>query len=570
MKLVPITEWLPQYQRTNLRPDVIAGIALAGLLIPEAMGYAGIAGLPPQAGLYATVFALLTYAIFGSSRQLVVSPTSASSAILAATLAPLAAADPQKFAMLASAVTLVLGALFLLAGLLKLGFLSDFISRPVLKGFVFGVALSIVVKQLPKLLGIAPGKGHAYNQLWHTVQHAGDTHLWTLSVGAAALIVLFAVDRYVPKLPGALVVLVGGIAASRALELHTRGVQIVGAIPAGLPLPGFPVLAWSDWLQAAPAAVGLALVLFAESIGAARTFASKNGYDIDANQELRALGLANASSAIFRGMQVGGGTSGTAANDSNGAQSQFASITASATVALTLLFLAGWFYHLPETVLAAIVIHAVWHLLDYRELLFFRRIAPMEFRESLVAIVGVVAFDILNGLVMAVILSLIALMRFMSSPQVTVLGRLQSTGEFVDIRRHPEAEQFPGLLVLRIERMWFFANADGIRQHIRNLINCAAVPPRTVVMNLEFVPVLDVTSIEVLRQLQASAVKHGRRTVLAGVRHPVREQLERASLMSLIGEENIFRTVEYAFEVLTASPSTEVSAVKAQDPGPSN
>src|SRR5271166_1621600 len=200
MKLVPITEWLPQYPRANLRGDVIAGIALAGLLIPESMGYAGIAGLPPQAGLYATAFGLLAYAIFGSSRQLVVS---ASSAIMAATVAPMAAADPEKFMVLASAVTLVLGLLFLVAGVLKLGFLSDFISKPVLKGFVFGVALSIVIKQLPKFLGIAPGKGHAYVQLWRTVQHATEANPWTVAAGIIALAVLFAMDRYVPKLPGA-------------------------------------------------------------------------------------------------------------------------------------------------------------------------------------------------------------------------------------------------------------------------------------------------------------------------------------------------------------------------------
>src|SRR5271165_5348171 len=484
MKFVPITEWLPQYQRADLRPDVIAGIALAGLLIPESMGYAGIAGLPPQAGLYATAFGLLAYAIFGSSRQLVVSPTSASSAIMAATVAPMAAADPEKFMVLASAVTLVLGLLFLVAGVLKLGFLSDFISKPVLKGFVFGVALSIVIKQLPKFLGIAPGKGHAYVQLWRTVQHATEANPWTVAAGIIALAVLFAMDRYVPKLPGALVVLVGGIAASRLLELHNHGVQIVGVIPAGLPMPGFPVLTWSDWLQAAPAAVGLALVLFAESIGAARTFASKNGYDVDANQELRALGFANAATAIFPGMQVGGGTSGTAANDANGARSELSAIAASVTVGLTLLFLTGWFYYLPEAILAGIVIHAVWHLLDYKTLAHFQRIAPIEFRASLAAIFGVIAFDILNGLALAVLLTLIALMRFLLMPQVVVLGRLRETGEFAEIARHPEAEQFPGVLILRVDRIWFFANANGIRDHAKELIRQAPGPLHSVILNL--------------------------------------------------------------------------------------
>ena len=553
MKLIPITDWLPRYSRTYLRGDVIAGIALAGLLIPEAMGYAEIAGLPPQAGLYATVFGLLAYAIFGTSRQLAVSPTSASSAILAATLAPLVIGNPQKYVVLASAVAIVLGLLFLVAGFGKLGFISDFISKPVLKGFVFGIALNIIIKQLPKLLGIEHGSGQAYKQLWHTLTHFMQSNPWTIAVGASALVVLFLVDHFIPRLPGALVVLVAGIAASRILELHQHGVEIVGLIPPGLPRPGLPILAWNDWLQAAPAAVGLVLVLFAESIGAARTFAGKNGYEIDENQELRALGFANVLSGVFRGMQVGGGTSGTAANDSNGAKTEISSIAASATVIVVLLFLTGWFYHLPEAILAAIVIHAVWHLLDYKALLRFRQISRIEFRESVFAVVGVLAFDILDGLLLAVLLSLIALMRFLSMPQVVVLGRLRDTGEYVDITRHPEAEQSPGILMLRVDRIWFFANADGIREHAKQLIHQAPQPLKAIIVNLSPVPLVDVTAVDALSQLHASCVRHGGRLVLAAVRDPVRDTFARAGLLSVIGEENIFRNMQNAVESVTVT-----------------
>ena len=550
-----MSEWLPRYPRTNLRYDVVAGIALAGLLVPEAMGYAGIAGLPPQAGLYATAFGLLAYAVFGSSRQLAVSPTSASAAILAATVATLAADNPGKSVVLASAVSLVVGLLFLVAGTLKLGFISDFISKPVLRGFVFGIALTIVIKQLPKLLGIAKGTGPSYRQLWQTLTHAAQSNPWTLATAAAALAVLFLVDRYVPRVPGALLVLVAGIVISRAFELHTHGVDIVGAIPAGMPHPSFPILTWSDWLQAAPAAVGLALVLYAESLGAARTFANKNGYDIDANQELRALAVANATSAIFHGMIVGGGTSGTAANDSNGAKSQVSTIAASLMVMITLLFLTGWFYHLPEAVLAAIVVHAVWHLLDLGELRRFRRIRRIDYRESLAAIVGVIAFGILNGLLLAVILTLIALMRYLSESHVAVLGRLQGTREYVDVARHPGAEQFPGILMLRIERMLFFANADRIRQIIRDRVAGATPQPKVLILNCELIPVLDVTAIDVLQQLLASTAEKHIRMVLAGVRDPVRDRLAKASLIDTIGEENIFRGVDQAVDALTPNSS---------------
>jgi MFS superfamily sulfate permease-like transporter len=288
-------------------------------------------------------------------------------------------------------------------------------------------------------------------------------------------------------------------------------------------------------------------------MGAARTFAGKNGYDIEANQELRALGFANVASGIFRGMQVGGGTSGTAANDSNGAKTEVSSIAASATVIVVLLFLTGWFYHLPEAILAAIVIHAVWHLLDYKTLLRFRKISRIEWRESVVAVVGVLAFDILDGLVLAVILSLIALMRFLSMPQVVVLGRLRETGEYVDIDRHPDAEQFPGVLMLRVDRIWFFANADGIREHAKELIRQAPQPLKAIIVNLAPVPLVDVTAIDALSQLHASTVKHATRLVLAAVRDPVRDAFTRAGLLGVLGEENIFRNMQNAVESVTAT-----------------
>jgi len=420
-----------------------------------------------------------------------------------------------------------------------------------LKGFVFGVALTIIIKQLPKLLGIEKGSGPSYSQLWQSLTHASQSNLWTLATAAVALAALFLLDRYLPRIPGALLVLAVGIVVSKVLGLHNHGVEVVGVIPAGLPHPDFPMLTWADWLQAAPAAVGLALVLYVESVGAARTFASKNNYDIDPNQELRALGVANVTSAIFHGMQVGGGTSGTAANDSNGAKSQVSSIAASLMVMLTLLFLTGWFYHLPEAVLGAIVVHAVWHLLDLAELRRFRRIRRLEFREAVAAIVGVIAFGILNGLLLAVILTLVALMRTLSDSHVAVLGRLQGTREYVDVARHPEAEQFPGVLILRIERMLFFANADGVRQHIRKLLRKAVEPVNVLVVSFELIPVLDVTAIDVLEQVRATAAKRHIRLVLAGVRDPVRDRLAKASLIDKLGEDNIFRSVDHAVDALT-------------------
>lgn len=552
MQFLAIADWLPKYKGKHLRGDVIAGIALSGLLIPEAMGYAGIAGLPPESGLYATGIGLLVYALFGSSRQLAVSPTSSSAAILAASVAVLAGGNRDTYVVLAASVAISAGILFVMSAFLRLGFVSEFVSKPVLKGFVFGIALTIIIKQLPKLLGFERGGKNTLQQAWHVVRSLGNADPWTVAVGVAALVSLFAIGKYVPRLPGALIVLVGGILAARVLGLHQHGVHLVGEIPAGLPRFKLPPIGWSQAVELIPASIGLALVLYAEALGAARTFAIKNNYDIDPNTELYALGFSNVFSGLFGGMVVGGGTSGTAMNDSSGGRSQVSTMVGSGMVIITLLFLTGFFRDLPEAVLAAIVIHAVWHLIDIAELRRYARIRPLELTLPILAIVGVLLFGILDGLVLAVAATLIVLMKVLMRPHLTELGRLPGTHYFVELSRHPEAERIPGLLMVRLDGFLMFATANYARQELDEMISHAGRPLKAVLFNMEVIPNLDMTAIDTLADMNRKLSKANLELVLAKVKDPVRNALERSELDRQL-DGRIFRRMPDAVEAFNGT-----------------
>ena len=493
------------------------------------MAYAGIAGVPPQAGLFAAAVGLFVYALLGSSRHLAVSATSGSAAMLAALVGPLANGDASRYMLLASATAICVGILLLLGAVFKLGFVSEFIAKPVLKGFVFGLALTIMLRQLPKLLGIHKGTGDFFDQLWHLLKSLADLHPATLAVGAAALADHLRPRPHRPRVPSALVVFVGGIVASRWLGLEDRGVEVVGAMQGGMPHPVFPLIARPDWAELLSGAVGIVLILYAEALAAARTFAAKYKYDIQPNQELAALGAANIASGLLQGIVVGGGMSGTAANAAGGARTQLSPMLTSLLTLLTLGFLMPLFKDLPEAVLGAIVIHAVAHLADVAELKRFARLRTGSIWVALTALVGVLAFGILKGLVVAIALTLIALMKKLAAPQESILGRLHGTGTFVDIKRFPEAEIVPGLLIVRPNGLLFFANANRVLNHIRQMMKVSVVPLRAVLLNLEAVPEIDITSLDLLDQLRADLEASGVRLYLARVADPVKDLFSSAA-----------------------------------------
>jgi SulP family sulfate permease len=545
-RFLPISDWLPRSTQKTIRADVIAGIALAGLLVPEGMAYAGIAGVPPQMGLYAAMVGMFVYALFGTSRQLAVTSTSSSAAMLAALVAPIAVGDSARYVVLASGAAIAAGIIFLAGGLLKLGAVSEFISKPVLKGFVFGLALTIMVKQAHKLTGISSGQGNFFHLVWHVITSLKEANLWACAVGAITIAVMFLLSAYAPRVPSALVVLVFGVLSVSWFGLTQHDVEVVGTIQAGMPSLSLPRIGEDQLADVFVGAIGIVLVLTAESLAAGRTFAAKHKYEIDPNQELCAMGAANITSGLFGGIIVGGGMSGTAANDSGGARTQLSTITSSIFVGLTLTYLLPLIRNLPEAVLGAIVVHAVAHLADIDTLKYYARLRSGSIWGALVALFGVLQMGILKGLIFAVALTLVGVMRKLSAPQDSVLGRLGNSGNFVDVDRHPEAEQAPHLLIFRPNGMLFFANANRVRNHLRELTKQSDRPLHAVLINLEASPEIDVTSLEMLEQLRSELEGSGVSLYFARVADRVRDLFDRSGFTERIGSHRIFPGVDSA------------------------
>ncbi len=407
---LPVFTWLPGYDRSWIRGDIVAGLTVWAVLVPESLAYATIAGVSPVVGLYAAPGALLLYAAFGSSRQLVVGPGAATAALSAAAVGDLAGQNTDLYVQLTITMALTVGIAALVAGLLRLGFLASFISEPVMKGFIIGLSLTIMVGQVPKLFGVEKGEGDFFEQLWHLLGELGSTSGLTLVVGVAALVVVVGLKRVAPVVPASLVAVLGGIAAVHLFDLNTHGVAIVGNIEGGLPSFGLPDVGLSDYLDLVPAALGAMLIGFAEGLGAAKTYAARDTDGIDANRELIGVGAANLGSGLSGGMVVQGSLSKTAVNAGAGAKSQAWSLVVAVLTVVTLLFLTGLFEELPEAVLAAVVIGAVVELVDIPSLVGLYRVhtrglgriygfaARPDFIAAMATLVGVLVFDTLPGL----------------------------------------------------------------------------------------------------------------------------------------------------------------------------
>ena len=553
-RFVPILGWLPAYDRSLLRFDVIAGVTVWGLLVPEMIAYAGLAGLPPQAGLYTLLATLAAYAIFGTSRHLVVAGTSAAAVLLASTVGDLAVGHADYLAN-AAALVLLVGGLFLLAGVCRLGFIAQFLSRPVVEGFVFGLAIFVTVKQLPKLFGIEGGEGNTIRQLGHVLRNLGDTSGTTLAVGVAALGFLFGLERFAPKVPGGLVALVLGILVSGAFDLSSHGVDIVGKVPSGLPSVSVPDIAAGNIPALIAAAGGMLLVILSESLGAAQTFATKHGYEIDPNQELIALGVGNAGSGFVGGLAGGGSLSQSAVNEGAGARSEMSPLVAALLALITVLVLTPLFKNLPEAVLAALIIHAVSHLWKVRAFRRYYAVRRVEFWLGLATLLGVIAIDVLPGLVIGVVAMLLLVVYQASRPHLGVLGRVPGApGAYGDVGRHPDYERIPELLVLRLESPLFYANANLVRDQVKRLVGGADPLPKAVILDAGANPDLDITSTEMLDQLVEALRSAGIDFALADARQPVVEMMRRSNLLAKIGENRVYHTIDEAVRSLGVSP----------------
>lgn len=528
----PIWQWLPNYDRSWLRGDVIAALTLWALLVPEAMAYAGIAGMPPETGLYAAPLALVAYAIWGTSRHLNVGPSSAVAALSFSVIFGLGVTvGSAEFIILTIALAIVAGIFLIIGGFLKLGVLADFLSRPVLDGFVVGVAISIAVGQLDKILGFVP---EGYDFVPETIQfitHLGQTHTATFLVGFASLLLLFALHKFIPKLPAPLVVLFLAIAASQLFNFEGRGIHIVGEIPAGLPDLGFPEgFGWEALLTVAPGAAGVALVAFAESVAIARAYATKYGYEIDANQELIALGAANLGSGFSGAFAVDGSMSRTAAGEGAGGRTQMVSLVAAVVILVTAVAFTGFFYALPEATLGAIVIHAVWKNINFREISQYRVYTKLDFASAIVAMVGVLLFGLLEGLLLATFLSIIVLLIGTKHRNTTVLGRVPETAVYRSLNNFPDGETYPGLLILRFDGSLFFANAHDFVTAAKNSISATQPPPRVVLLDCESLNGIDATAVITLKEFQKQLQENGLQLRFARVKTHVMDIMVRGSL----------------------------------------
>ena len=540
LRYLPILGWLPQYERVWLRTDLIAGLTIVALLIPEGMAYAQIAGVPPQTAFYAAPIGLLAFAIFGSSRQLVVAVSAIIATMSFATVSLIAVPNTPEFILLTAALAVLAGLISILAGLLKMGRVAQFFSESVMVGFISGLALVIIVKQLPKLLGIEGGDGNFWQRLYDVIIHLPETHLLTLIVGVVCLILLIALEHYFEKIPAAIVALVFGIAISVVFGLEGRGVEVVGEIPAGLAPPHWPAIGLQGWWLLLPGALGLALVGFAEAIGPVRSFAAAHKYKMDANQELIGLGAANFGAGVFQGFPIGSSLSKSAANDRAGAHSQMSGIIAAGVTVLVALFFTQWFYALPEPTLGAIVIVAVSGMVKVAKMRRLYHVRRADFVLAVVALLAVLTFETLEALLIAVIVSLFALVWRASQPRLAVLGRVPNSLQFSDVRRHPENQTLPGLLMVRPENGLFFANAAGIREVILSEMQSSAEPVKAVLLDLGATTDLDVPSADMLAELHEDFYSRNVRFLLMRMIMPVRQMLELAGVMEKIRPEDVF------------------------------
>jgi high affinity sulfate transporter 1 len=553
-RLVPAMDWLPRYDRAWLPQDVVAGLTTAAVILPKAMAYGALAGLPVQAGLYTALVPTAVYAFLGSSRRLSVSTTTTIGILTAAEIAAVAPdGNPAQAMMVASTLAVMVGLLLVLASVLRLGFLANFISDPVLTGFKAGIGVVIVVDQVPKLLGIHFDKGGFFENLFSIVGHLPESSIPTLAVALGTLAIMVILPRLTPRVPAPLVAVGAAIAASGLMGLASAGVSVVGAIPAGFPSAVLPDQ--SLFVQMWPAALGIALMSFTESIAAGRAFARTGEPRPGANQELFATGLANAAGGLFGGMPGGGGTSQTAVNTRAGACSQMAGIVTAASTVAVLLFLSPLISLMPQATLAAVVIATSVGLINLPDFVAIRRIRRVEFRWAAAAMIGVILVGTLPGILAAVILSLANLISQANDPPVYVVRRKRGTDVYRrQTDEHPDDESFPGLLIMRTEGRIYFGNAQRIADKMAPIIRAAR--PEVVIMDFGAVPDIEFTALKMLVEAEERLRHAGTQLWLARLNPAALEVVQRSPLGERLGRERMFFNVHGAVDAYLARRSS--------------
>ncbi len=542
-------EWLPRYDASWLRLDVVAGITVAASVIPEGLAYASLANLPPETGLYAGLMAVVAYLLFGTSRQLIVGPTSALAILLASGVGAVASGTTASYASLAIVTTLLVGVFAIVAWAFRLGFLVHFISDSVLTGFSAGAALYIMSTQLGKLFGIEGGAGPFYERLWYTGTRLGATNPETLAVGVAGVALLVLGERYLPRFPNALVVVVLSIVLVSVTDLQARGVAVVGSIPSGLPAPTVPAIPSISTLGSlVPIAAALFLLSYVEGIGVVETFARRHDDDPDANQELLADGVANLAAGFGGGFVVGGSMSRSALNDAVGGKTQLTNAVVALVLVAVLLFLTGVFRSLPETILAAVVIVAVTSLIDVPALRELYHVSTSEFAIAMAALLGVLTVGMLWGVFVGVGLSLLVAIGRVSSPTTHELGRIDGTDHFVALDLYPAAATSPDVFVYRVEAELFYANAETVRTDLLDRLANRDADSELVVFDLTSSPTVDFGAAQMLEKLRQDLDSRGIDLRFAGADAEVAQMFETTGLAASVDgvapEESVDEVVE--------------------------
>jgi high affinity sulfate transporter 1 len=508
---------LAQYRVSWLPKDLAAGLSVAAIALPVGIAYADLAGVSPVVGMYSAIFPLFVYALFGSSRQLMTGPDAATCIIVAASLGPLAGGDPVRYTMLLELLTVMTGLLYLIAGGLRLGFIANFLSQPILVGYLNGIALLIIVGQLPKLFGYAAHEKEFFAQILEFVERVTQGHPATMMLGGAMLALLVAIMRFLPRLPGALVVVVVSIGLVSWLGLDAKGVAVLGQVPAGLPSLTWPGFDFSVAQEIMTDAAGIMLVSFTSGVLTSKSFGRRNGYDVDANQELIGFGASNVVTGFLQGFPVTGADSRTAVNSAMGGKTQMVGIVAGATMLMVLLFLTSPLAYVPIAALAAVILVSAAGLFDFRALQLLLQMSRREFLMSVSTTVGVLVLGVLPGVLLAVALSLLWLLTATSRPNDAVLGKVQGRKGFYDVAEFPDAKTIPGLLMYRFESNIVFYNADWFKQRVHEAIAAQETPVEWVVIDASPVNVIDATALYKIDELRDELAAKGISMYLARV-----------------------------------------------------
>ena len=535
--IFPVVKWARHYNKNWLRPDILAGITVVAFTIPEAIAYASLAGLPPEAGLYSAMIGLLVYVIFGTSHQLSMGPTSALSILIGSTLGSLLIVNAGQYALIASLLAVMVGVFAIISWMLHLGFIIRYISKTVLIGFVAGLALFIASGQLPILFGISGASGNFFQRISYLILHIDQTNLATLVVGVGGLLFLIIATRKFPKLPNTLILVLGSIILLKVSNLTNLGIKVVGTIPQGLPTLVFPETSLIDFNTLIILAVAVFILSYSEGYGVATNYAIKNRYKIDANRELLALGASNVAVGLFHGFPVGGSVSRTAVNNESGAKTPLAGGISGLFILVVLVFFTSLFFNLPETILAAIVIFAIRGLLDIPHFRLIYNFSHIEFAIAILTLLSVLIFGTIQGLIIGIILSILVLINNIKKPHISILGQVPGTDNYKDIKNHPKSIQIPAVLIIKLDGSQIFLHADNIKNKILNLLDHEYRDTKLLVLDLESTSFIDITGIEMLDELIKELKSRDIIIKAANISNPARDAFMKTELE--IGEINV-------------------------------